>query len=148
MIRTVSAAACVLSMASLAHAEAHSGVEAAQQAWAEAFNSQDIEAIGNLFAEDAALMPPDMAPITGHENILGFWKGGLDAGVTDLRLGMSEVLMMGDRAVEIGTYTVSGPWGEGGAMIEDSGKTMVVWRRAEDGTWQMTHDMWSSNSGE
>ncbi|MEM7513013.1 MAG: nuclear transport factor 2 family protein [Bacteroidota bacterium] len=47
------------------------------QAWTEAWEKQDEQAFMNLYSENALIIPPKKAAVSGNVNILSFMKGGM-----------------------------------------------------------------------
>lgn len=123
---------------------AQAGIEAALVEFAEAFNSKDAAAVAAHYTEDAAVLPPDAARVDGRENIEKFWRGAMDAGLTDLALKAVEVEESGDLAYEVGTFTFKAP-GEGGALAEAAGKYIVIWKKEPDGAWRLHRDIWNGD---
>ncbi len=120
-------------------------IETAQSSWEAAFASGDGVKAGSVFTEDARLLPPGEPLVEGREAIGQYWQAGFDAGVRDLRLGLTTVDMIGDDTmIETGTWTVNVPT-ETGGHADVSGKALVVWKKEADGVWRMSRDMWSQN---
>jgi uncharacterized protein (TIGR02246 family) len=120
---------------------ARMAIEAAVHRYVDASNSGDAEALMNLYAEDAVLLPPDHEPIQGREAIGAFWRQGTDQGleVTTLRVDTD-----GKIGYLIGRYRLP-------ATDEDpadSGKYVMCLRRQRDGSWKLTADIWNSSSAE
>jgi ketosteroid isomerase-like protein len=78
--------------------------------------------------------------MTGHDAIRAFWQGAMDMGVKRVLLETVEFSQMGEIAVEIGRYTLSGTE----APVLDSGKYVVVWKREGD-AWRWHRDIWNSS---
>jgi uncharacterized protein (TIGR02246 family) len=119
-------------------------IEAALVKFSESFNAKDAAAVAAHYAEDAAVFPPDSARIDGRTNIQNFWKGAIEAGLSDLSLKAIEVEDQGDWAYEVGELTYSAP-GTSGARSTASGKYIVVWKKDTDGTWRIYRDIWNSS---
>jgi len=112
--------------------------------WMDKFAAADSEALGNLYTEDAVLMPPNAPAVTGRAAI----KSYLGA--------MSNEAKGAGLALKPGTVTgsdVSGDmgWLSGTYMIQDStgatidtGKYLSVHHR-ENGMWLYVRDTWNSD---
>jgi ketosteroid isomerase-like protein len=63
-------------------------IEATVDRYVTASNQGDAEALAELYADDALLVPPDHEPIHGRDAIGEFWRQGTDEGlqVSTLRL--------------------------------------------------------------
>ena len=107
--------------------------------WQAAFNAGDGAGIAALYTQDAMLLPPNSAPVSGTEAITAFWTAGVSQGATT-ELTSKEVYAMGDMAVEVGMY--SGTNADG--SHQDHGHFTVVYKKV-DGKWMMYRDMWNSD---
>jgi uncharacterized protein (TIGR02246 family) len=104
-----------------------------------ASNEGDAEALTELYADDALLLPPDHEPIHGREAIGEFWRQGTDEGlqVSTLRLEVN-----GDVAYLVGRYRLP-PTEEESA---DSGQYVLCLKRQADGAWKLTADIWNGSA--
>jgi len=109
-----------------------------------AFNRGDMAALAGLYTEDAKLLPPDSAMMTGRSAIQQFWQGARDMGVREVDLRVQEVEQGGDLASEIGLATLM-IQPEGGQATTDTVKYVVVWKRQRGGPWQLAVDIWNGN---
>jgi uncharacterized protein (TIGR02246 family) len=121
-------------------AASRGAVEATVDRYVAASNQGDAEALAELYADDALLLPPDHEPIHGREAIVEFWRRGTDQGleVSALRLEID-----GDLAYMVGRYRLP-PTQEEAA---DSGQYVLCLKRQADGAWKLTADIWNG-SGE
>jgi uncharacterized protein (TIGR02246 family) len=110
-----------------------------------AFNRGDAAAVAALYAEDAKVLPPGGAMVTGRQAIRQFWQGVRDMGVHEVTLRTEEVATSGDLAYEIGTATLT-MQPAGSAATMDSVKYVVVWKRRAGGPWQLAVDIWNSDT--
>ncbi|HEU4955709.1 MAG TPA: SgcJ/EcaC family oxidoreductase [Gemmatimonadales bacterium] len=115
-------------------------IEATVDRYVAASNKGDADALAELYADDALLLPPDHEPIHGREAIVEFWRQGTDEGleVSTLRLEVN-----GDVAYLVGRYRLP-PTEEEAA---DSGQYVLCLKRQADGAWKLTADIWNG-SGE
>lgn len=121
-------------------------VEAAIASWQDAFNAGDGKAAADLiFAEDAMLLPPNGPMVEGRDAIATFWQGAIDSGFHSLALKPLSIEVLGDTAIETGTWAGVMPGADGAADTELTGKTLVIWKKGDDGAWRMTQDMWNDN---
>jgi uncharacterized protein (TIGR02246 family) len=128
--------------AALAAESAEEGIKAASAEFEHAFNSGDGAAVGALYTDDAAVLPPDGARVDGSAAIAEFWQGAIDAGLKDLDLQTVEVLDAGDLAVEVGKVSLT-TTGSVGKAVPVAGKYVVVWQRGDDGSWRLHRDIWN-----
>lgn len=112
--------------------------------FANALNAKDSVAAAKCYDENASLLPPNEAIITGRANIQSYWKGAIDAGLIDATVKTIDAKSNGDLGYEIGTYQLRflGPKGD---TIVDTGKFTEILERNADGKWMSTYGMWSAN---
>ena len=119
-------------------------MEADALAWFDHYAKADGEAMGNLYAEDALLMPPGAPAVTGRAAIKTFL--GEDAAKTKAAgLSIKNVSVTGsgvdgDTGWLSGTYTVVDASGK----TIDSGNYLSVHRRV-NGAWPYIRDTWNSD---
>ena len=118
-------------------------IEGQVRAFEAAFNSGDFAAHAALYTQDATLMPPDSAVITGRAGIQQFWQSVRDSGVERVALATQQVDAAGDMAAEVGTAELT-VMGTGGQSSVVPLKYVVVWKRQGGGPWQLAIDIWNS----
>lgn len=131
-------AACSRAPAEPASADRRA-IEAAVSRYVSATNEGDAEALTELYAEDAVLLPPDHEPIHGREAIGEFWRLGTDHG---LEVRTLRVEVDGNLGYLVGRYHLP-PTQEEPA---DSGKYVMCLRRQGDGSWKLTAEIWNSSA--
>lgn len=127
-----------------ASADDADAIVAAQEAWEATLNGDDPAAAADHFTADARLLPPDRPMAEGSEAIVAFWTALIE-GPGQIDLNMIDVDVIGDTAIETGTYDLTLPVEDGGETVL-TGKTLVVWKRGADGTWRMAQDMWNNGT--
>lgn len=109
-----------------------------------AYNRGDAAGVAALYAEDARLMPPGHAAITGRAAIQAFWQGARESGLGQVTLRTEEVAASGDLAYEVGSAAIQAQTPDGQA-VADTLKYLVVWKRHTSGAWQLAVDIWNTN---
>ncbi|HKK26934.1 MAG TPA: DUF4440 domain-containing protein [Gemmatimonadota bacterium] len=106
---------------------------------------QDMDAmVDDFYADDAVFMPPNQLEVRGREDLLEYWRERPDEGLLELELEPTRVENSGDLAYEVGRYTsILRP--RHGALLQDYGKYLVVYRRQEDGDWKAVADTFNSD---
>jgi uncharacterized protein (TIGR02246 family) len=140
MVLGLMAAACARVPTHGDPAAARRAIEAAVTQYVTATNQGDAEALTELYAEDAVLLPPDHEPIQGREAIGAFWSQGTDPGLEVRTLRMD---VDGDVGYLVGSYHLP----ETDEEPADSGKYVMCLRRQSDGSWKLTADIWNSSTG-
>jgi len=113
-------------------------VEATVDRYVSASNEGDADALTELYADDAVLLPPDHEPIHGRDAIGEFWRQGTDTGleVSTLRLEVD-----GEVAYLVGRYRLPPTEQE----EADSGQYVLCLKRQTDGSWKLTADIWNGS---
>ena len=113
-------------------------------AWFDHFGGADGPAMGNLYAEDALLMPPGHAPVQGRVAIAEFLgneaAGAKSAGVSLKNKEVTGSGIAGDTGWISGTYEVVDSSGN----AVDSGNYLSVHQRTND-QWLYIRDTWNSD---
>jgi uncharacterized protein (TIGR02246 family) len=153
----IAAGLLVLISASLVHTRATTGnqdVEPVRKAsaqaygrWVAATKRKDAQAVIELYAEEAIVLPPGGEPIRGRQAILAFYKKYYSGGwqLLNEEFKSTSLVLRGDLAIETAEYTGEIEAGEKGRTFF-KGKNLVVWKQQKDGSWKLLRDMWSSSS--
>lgn len=107
--------------------------------WEEALNAGDIDALTELYAEDARLLPPNGEIAVGHDAVRAIFGGMIEAGLKG-ELNSLETRVAGDIGYNVGAYKLFA-----GDEVVDTGKYMETWARGDDGLWRYTNDIWNSD---
>ncbi len=115
-------------------------VRDADAAWSKAALARNLDKTVSYYSDDAIVLPPNEAAITGKDNIRNLWKGFLDS-LTSISWNTTrvEVAKSGDMAVTTGAYEMAMKDG-----MKDHGKYCEVWEK-KGGTWKVATDMFSSD---
>ncbi len=108
-------------------------------AWEAALNAKDIDALVDLYASDARLLPPNGKIKSGSDAVRAEFGAMIDAGLS-AELTSIEAMVSGDMGYNVGTYVLM----LGDTQV-DVGKYMETWRRGEDGQWRYSNDIWNSD---
>lgn len=109
--------------------------------------ANDADAVLNLFAEDAVLLPHHGdKPVIGKSAIRNFWwpPDAAPATVRTFQATMDEVRVSGDIGYVWGEFSLSFSFEqEGREKIASNGGTyLMLMRQQADGEWLITHRMW------
>ena len=127
-------------------ADAKKAIDAANATWPRLTSTGHADSIAELYAANAVILPPNMAPTRGKEAIRAFFAT-LNAVKPTLTLHADSVWASGSAAVEQGRYRWKWPAGvplPPGAAPVDSGKYIVRWVN-EGGKWLIGQDIWNSD---
>jgi uncharacterized protein (TIGR02246 family) len=119
-------------------------IEQAALRFSDAFNRGDAPALAAMYDTGAVVLAPNAPPMRGRQNIEALWAGARQQGFKTLTLVPSSVEVIGNHAIELGSYTmVIQPPGQG--EMTDRGKYMVLWKRQADGSWKLYRDMFNTS---
>ncbi len=100
-----------------------------------------VDSMVSEYADNATMMPPNMAPATGRDAIRQALTGMMAQGVpSSVHLAVQSVSANGPLAVERGRYHMT----MGSPAVADSGKYLVHWHRINS-EWKMVDDIWNSD---
>lgn len=113
------------------------------QQFDQAFNAKNSQAIGELYAEGAVVMPaPAGASVIGVQAIQEFFGGLINAGVIEHKLTLTEAVEDGNLAYQRGQW--------GAAMLNEQGEKQtfggnvhLVYRKQSDGRWKAVTHIWN-----
>ena len=121
-------------------------IRSADSTFEAAANAGDVDGILAVYADDAALLAPNLPPQKGHDAIKAFWGGLLDAYTVKFQLGSDTIEGRGDLAYHQGHYRFTAvPKAKGAPGSADEGKFLEILKKQPDGSWKYVVDMYSSN---
>ena len=119
-------------------------LQAADQNWARAYNAGNADAVANLYAEQAVLLPPGAPAVNGRAAIKSFFvkdtSESQKAGVA-FTLGPKPAGgVSGDMGWQSGTYAVKDKAGK----VVETGKYLSVSMK-KSGKWLYIRDTWNAD---
>jgi len=115
-------------------------LDAATQAWVDAFNARDADAMAALTTEDVVLLPPNADPVRGQEAVRAIWGRAVAGAKAKASVTVAETEIAGEYAWKSGSYVYTLPNG----VVVERGKFLEIWKRTDAG-WKIHRDMYSSN---
>ncbi len=109
-------------------------------------NASDAAGLASLYTNDAVLMPPNQAAVTGNQAIESWFQTTFDQFTTEFTVASEELEVVGDWAFDWGAYMTALTPKAGGEPTEDRGKYIVILRKQVDGSWRIAHDIWNSDN--
>ncbi len=105
----------------------------------------DLEGMLSYYSENPISMPSYQPMLRSLDAMRESHKQQHEMGmkITAFEITATDVIVEGNIAVEIGTYTISMEMAEMGAM-DDHGKYMNVWEK-QGGDWKLRADMWNTD---
>lgn len=123
------------------------GLAAVQRAVSNAIAEHDPAALAALYEPDGALMPPSGVVIRGRSVIEDTARTLFAQGMRGQRVEVDEFFASGDLAVEIGRSFAEVRNPATGSVNTAEGTYLIVHRRQVDGSWLMSHDIWTAVPG-
>ena len=124
------------------------GIAKLRAAYQAAAGAQDGAAIAKLYTPDGVEMPPNAPAQTGRAAIEAFHKA---FGKQWMMHGMTVTprtlhVWNNDMAYEVGVYKQSLMPQTGGAVVDDTGKYIVLLKKDASGAWLITHAIYNSDN--
>ena len=121
-------------------------IRSVDSAFTAAANAGDAEGMAAVYAEDGALLAPNLPPQRGRDAIKAFWGGFLDAYTVRFEVASDTIEGRGDLAYNHGHYRFTAvPKAKGVPGVADEGKFLEILKKQPDGSWTYALDMYSSN---
>lgn len=115
-------------------------ITTASREFSAAYVRGDTAAIGNLYSDDAYLLPPGRV-LRGRDAITGYFAPIPNRTIIAHQMKSDTLTIDGGMAVDVGIWSSS--WQRVGDTVQSaSDRYLVVWRRGSDGKWRMEYDMW------
>jgi ketosteroid isomerase-like protein len=107
-----------------------------------AFNSNSVEALLEVVAEDITLLPPGLGTIRGKRR-LGVWlQERFAVGPITWTKQSQQLITTGDMTYEWYRYTLTEESTRCAETITVSGDGMHIYHRGSDGVWRVSCDTW------
>jgi uncharacterized protein (TIGR02246 family) len=150
MKRILVASAAIALTATMASAQSKSADETAiakiRMAYQTAAGASDGAAIAKLYAPDGLAMHPNTAAVKGRAAIEAFHKAfGQQWMMHGITITPTETKIVGDTAVDVGTYKQQLMAQKGGWVFDDKGKYLVLLKKDASGNWWVTHSISNSD---
>ncbi len=112
----------------------------------EGVSSGDPESSLGAYTDDVVFMPPGEPGVKGKEAVRNWLATAYEQFDIKLRYTSGDIKVSGDSAFEhyAGNATFT-PKAGGDAIVEQI-KGIHIYHRQADGSWKITHDIWSSDA--
>lgn len=116
----------------------------ASRDWSDRVATGDLDAIMEVWADDAVMLPPDLPPLEGKPAIRGYVETTLEMPGFQISWEPQtvQVAPSGEWAylIERNVTTFNDSLGN---RVTVHGKGITVWRKAPDGSWKNVVDIWN-----
>ena len=109
-----------------------------------AYSAGNAPGLGDLFTEDATLMPPDGPYVNGRAAVVAYYQNWFDQFVPSLSIGTDEVRLVGELGLGRGTFKVTLTPKSGGDPVHLEGKYLNLSQPMADGSWQIVRHIWNT----
>ena len=119
-----------------------SAMGAAARSYANAWLSNDADAVMATFVDEPVLSPSGLPYLEGQEAARAFWfpTNSPPTNVTAFELTEIEISGSGDLGYVRGTFRLAFEYD--GDSYANHGKYVTILRKTEAGPWQITHHIW------
>lgn len=122
--------------------DAASVVNSANEQWNAAFNSSDIDALVDLYAEQATLSAGDGKVLKGQQEIAGLFQGFFDNGLHNHQIDTLETYSAAGQISQLANWSADVA-GENGDMMTFQGVLMTVLQQNSQGEWEVVSHIWN-----
>jgi uncharacterized protein (TIGR02246 family) len=125
------------------HEEDVAAINKVREMEAAGVNSVDPEKGVEAYADDVVMLPPGEPEVNGKDAARSWVTALWEQYEVNLVYTSAEVSVSGDWASEryYGTVTLTPK--AGGDSVEEQVRGIHVYRRGEDGSWRIVHDVWN-----
>jgi uncharacterized protein (TIGR02246 family) len=120
-------------------------VNALRSSFVAAFNANDADAIGNLYAADAVRAGNHQPTASGRPAIIAADKAAFAQMAMRIELTPEETKTMGSFGFDRGTYKMTIAPKAAGAPMNDEGRYLVLLEKGADGAWKVSRDIDNSS---
>lgn len=126
---------------------AHKEIDAIYKTFSEAYKTLDVEKVANLYAENAAYLPPNNNILQGREQIRPTFKSFFDyikneGRTMTISFQIFQRKIDKNLAYDVGIYTIR-QYKDGKQVGTGQGKFVVVAVKEKDGKWRFQVDGYS-----
>jgi uncharacterized protein (TIGR02246 family) len=108
----------------------------------QAENAGDAGAFGRPLADDVAMVPADGPRRSGINEVVEFHRDHFDTYDIDVSFDIEKICVVGDLAIERGSYSATLVPVEGGDPRDGGGDYLYVYERQPDSGWQIIRMSW------
>ncbi len=120
-------------------------IDQLRQEYSIAYNAGDAAALAGLYTDDAVLLPPNDATLTGKEAIQSMYEVTFDQFTGEHSTTSQEIEVAGDWAFGQGTFRLKLAPKDGSEPVEEEGKYIVICQRQPDGSWKIARLIWNND---
>jgi len=111
--------------------------------YGDALNSADLDKVMSIYADDAVVIPPNEAVITGNEALRNLYQQIFNEFTVQRNYVLEDVKVSGNLAVVYDTYSVIDTPKIGGEPIIVPGITIMVLKKQPNDAWKIVYQIWN-----
>ena len=116
-------------------------LEKLHEDFVEAFRSNDLKALGACYTDQAVLLPPGRAIVSGRDAIVDFWQSAEH--IQDIVFEATDTRMMqGNTAFREAGKLLLTRRGQGRDVFNVAAKYLAIWLQV-DGAWKLDSTVWN-----
>ncbi len=121
--------------------DAADAIKAVAGDWIVAFKAGDIDALMKLYAADAFVALHGQPAMRGKAAIRDYFAPKLGTAEVEFLLDFEEIQVHGDVAHLVSKYWYLSVPKEGGDTLRDAGRSVLIYKKAADGSWLIYLDI-------
>lgn len=145
LVKWLTAATMVAALAACGEqsaVDANEVIDDANTSWNKAFNAQDIEALSNMYIEQATLSAGDGKVLAGREQIAGLFQSFFDNGLHNHQITSIASYSSKGQISQLANWSADVE-NETGETVTYQGVLMTVLQKNADDEWQVASHIWN-----
>lgn len=130
----------------MTQAQAEAAAREINEAWDNARNSGDADALADLYTDDGRRYPSDAPPVIGKEAIRASFQEAHDEYEFNSQTQIESVILAEEAMFVRGVWKNTRTPQSGGETLDDSGHWMDLRQLQDDGSWKIVETMWVRNA--
>ncbi len=116
-------------------------IRAHAEVWLEHYLGGNIDGLMRLYEPDAVVALHDQPALRGVDQIRSFFAPGMGKSDVTFELEFEHIEVSGDLAWIVSKYWLRAITKDSGELYEDAGRSLLVYRRGQDGLWRIAADI-------
>lgn len=122
--------------------DAEAVVSSANEQWNTAFNNKEIDALVDLYSEQATLSAGDGKVLNGQQEITTLFEGFFDYGLHNHQIDTLATYSAAGQVSQLANWSANVA-GENGEMVTVQGVLMTVLQQNSQGDWEVVSHIWN-----
>jgi len=122
-------------------ANAEKAIRAGVDEWLSAFKAGDLDRLMALYLPDALVALHGQPAMHGKDAIRAYFAPGMGKSDINFKIEIDSIHVHGRAADLVSRYWFTAKPRDGGKVYRDAGRSVVLYRRDDDGRWKIRLDM-------